>query len=357
MTGRCERILQIPRSWPIRSQLHQVGQSTQSVTPARIVPRFLVIDAPPIERFTVTMNLERLPVRIKSSEDFNKATYLEKEHVKGLVDFIGGIESTKELGHTYKVEFPAWAKVLREKYGNDELSLRSLSHAFDEYFWPVRGESDDDASNSKETNYAVNKVFLEELSTSIQNGLKDGDNCSAFHHCIKIVDWGGVYRGVVRWVVERYEADSLCEDIKLARDILDGEEMSGLQAFTNGKLRMDSGLTKVYALASSNSIIYDDRVGAGLGLLAKKYLKSKDISEVPAELNFMPGRAKRRNPSEADLRFTGRGGNPSATHARSNLMANWLVSAIVKRLNQDASGISWDRRKVEAALFMIGYSV
>jgi len=296
-------------------------------------------------------------MRKKLSEDFKKKGYLETDHVKGILAFIGGIDSTEKLEHTYTVEFPAWRKVLREKYGNDKLTLRSVSHAFEEYFWPVRGESDDDASNSKETDYAANNVLLEELSVSIRNGLDKGDECAVFFHCIKILDWGNVYRGAVRWVVERYEGRTLCRDIRRGRDILDGEEMSGLQEFANGELRMDSGLTKVYALASKSSIIYDDRVGAGLGLLAKMYLKSKNISKVPPELNFMHGRDKSRNPSEATLRFMGRGKNPSAPHAHSNLMANWLVSAIAERLNQNDDGISWDRRKVEAALFMIGYSV
>jgi len=125
----------------------------------------------------------------------------------------------------------------------------------------------------------------------------------------------------------------------------------------NSTLRMDSGLTKIYALASEKSIIYDDRVGAALGLLSRKYLESINETEVPPELKFMRSNKSERNPSTTVFRFPSRPVKSKKSNAPlfprqaySNLMANWIVTKL-------ASELKWSRHQVEAALFMIGYRV
>lgn len=196
------------------------------------------------------------------------------------------------------------------------------------------------------------------LSQEIKYALQSNNAKDVFIQCIKILDWGQVYRGSVSWVLERYENGTLVDDIRYAVQILDGDEWPASNGFIDGSIRMDSGLTKIYSLASEHSIIYDDRVGGALAFLAREYLSSHEIKEVPPELQFMRGRDKSRNPSRGTLIFPGRPVRGKEDeplfpqHAYSNLLANWLVAELVDRL-----GSAWSARKVEAALFMIGYQV
>lgn len=294
-------------------------------------------------------------------EFLTRENYLKNEYVRGLMTYIVSLESNGKLNHNYDVKYPAWRKWLKEEGRSTTIHINSLSDALKEYFWVAQEEvSNDEDENishrvkSKLTSYHKNTEILNNLSLILINSKENENEKDVFVNCIKVLEWGQVFKGSVRWVIDAYEQGALCDKINSALKVLDGKDGSGLKEFINGNSRMDSGLTKIYSLASKDSIIYDDRVGAALGLLAKNYLKSIPdyTGGLPLELNFMPGRKKERNPSEAGFQFEGRGTNPSYIQARSNLMANWLVSGIVSKLNS-----TWNRRSVEAALFMIGYRV
>lgn len=295
-------------------------------------------------------------IRIKENT-LNKIDYLNDTN--GFTNYIRELRD-QNLTHSYEVTFPQWRRKLREEGKSDRvlqqgnkvlLQLNSLSDALDEYFWPT--------SNGLDTSFQANNILLGGMSQKLQAALDGNNDNETFLQCINILDWGGTYKGSVRWLVERHEAGRLVTDIRRAVEILDGNTRSDNNAFdlepgSPDSLRMDAGLTKIYSLASKESIIYDDRVGAALGLLARKYIESGEQpqNEVPPELDFMRGRSEDRNPSNGTLQFQGRGTNPSAVHARSNLIANWIVGEVAKKL-----GNSWDRREVEAALFTIGYRV
>lgn len=286
---------------------------------------------------------------------YDKTEYLKKDHVIKFVDYICnlGAREAYNLNHEYLIDDKKWAKALKNDGRPAKLVINSLTDAFSEYYWPTQANEDGEDADANNSNFKSNTIVLNALSESLKTALNDKDSQAVFLQCIKILDWGQVYRGSIRWLVERHENNSLLDDIRLATQILEGNDTDSLTYFENDLIRIDSGLTKVFSLASKISIIYDDRVGAALGLLAKKYLESLNSHiGVPEELDFMPGRKKVRNPSTKTLKFTGRGNKPSFTHARSNLLANWVVGAVANKLGND-----WDIRKVEAGLFMIGYRV
>lgn len=295
----------------------------------------------------------------KFNSEWMKDDYLANTYVSGFVNYIRDLENKKELHHEYKIVDKRWAKALKIANRPANLHIDSLSDAFNEYFWPTQASDEDekqdlDLSNS---NFKCNELVLNGLSESLRAALVRNDSQELFYQCIRVLDWGQVYRGSIRWLVDRFEKNSLCDDIRASIKTLEGDKTSALDAFSSETLRIDSGLTKIFSLASDRSIIYDDRVGAALGLLVRKYLEKYHPGVgVPEQLDFMPGRHKERNPSTGCFKFTGRGNKSINTsiciHSRSNLLANWVVGAIANNL-----GKPWTIRRVESGLFMIGYRV
>jgi hypothetical protein len=257
----------------------------------------------------------------------------------------------------------------------------SLRDAYETYYWPtnslvpVTGEATDEAGDDEEEGEELaaitfdresNSTRLAELRGLITKGLNDSNAERTFIAAMKILDWGQVYKGSVGWLIQKHENNALVTDVKRAVAILDGDQLSATDAFGAMGLRMDSGLTKVYSLASKHSIIYDDRVGAALGLIVIQFLKAypehqhkakKD--KVPEELKFMRSATASRNPSCAAEGFKLPSKRGGALHAQSNLMANWIMYRIAGELP-----ILWDKhdvtdklRAMESAFFMLGYRV
>jgi hypothetical protein len=131
--------------------------------------------------------------------------------------------------------------------------------------------------------------------------------------------------------------------------------------------KMNSGWTKYYSFALPAHVIYDSRVGAALCYLVRRYLESREaehrVDAVPESLAFRwaPGQGERntRDPSCGPYKFARLSGGPAGSRewARVNIQANWILSAAVSR-----SGAMWCSqpegfRRVEGALFMLGYDL
>lgn len=187
--------------------------------------------------------------------------------------------------------------------------------------------------------------------------------------CVAIFKWGGVARSKddrsVQWLRNR------CADKILSDDLLEGVEAlrantAPLKKFNGRQLIMNSAMTKVYAaLAPDDLVIYDGRVGAALGLLARDYLDSiQHDGPLPPELAFRWGASRSRNgvqgqngrnPSRGDLRFPALfGANPDLAHAEMMRRASGVLKRVALLIDQESSEVF---RQLERSLFMIGYDV
>ena len=154
----------------------------------------------------------------------------------------------------------------------------------------------------------------------------------------------------------------ICSQLSTARELLTSSD-GQLTRFNGIDLLMNSAMTKVYAATDPKRlIIYDGRVGAALGLLAKRYLHSIGHSdEVPSELKFGWGasrstkRPNERNPSEENFQFPRLfGNNKDAIHAE---MMRGASNMLVKVASTIGSNDLTILARLEQALFMIGYNV
>lgn len=154
---------------------------------------------------------------------------------------------------------------------------------------------------------------------------------------------------------DRELCDGLLEACSLLQDM-----RSDLSRFDGDCLLMNSAMTKVYAaLKPSKLIIYDGRVGAALGLLARHYLHSiKYDGALPEELQFPWGKARGvqvRDPSDERFKF------PQLFGQRKDMLhAEWMrrTSDLLRKVAITVSpSSSCSLASLERALFMIGYDV
>ena len=300
-----------------------------------------------------------------------RTKYLADDSVKPFVEYLTEVMRGKRtFEHSYCVKSKAWIKYLQDRDRGRVVTLSTMEQAFREYYW-LAPEQEGDASNDNElpnnddpraarSTFSANEKVLLKHSAVLKEAIRGENEHEAFVSSIEILDWGQVYRGSVRWVLHQYRHEQLVSKLKLGTEILSGDQLENVAKFDGQTLRMDSGLTKIFALAADRSIVYDDRVGAAFGWLVRQFLMHErpdlQLKEsrgkegvVPVHLRFMRGPGK-RNPSSGPLVFPSRSTQPNP-HAGSNLLANWVLDAVVRNCP------GWTMRKAEAALFMIGYDV
>ena len=127
--------------------------------------------------------------------------------------------------------------------------------------------------------------------------------------------------------------------------------------------RMNAGFTKIYSLLLDGFPIYDSRVAATLGLLIRSFCVETGLSRVPSPLAIAipPGRSGGRDkPDKGGIRLSRIGGDNARRnrlYVDSNIRAAWLLGAMA---NYGPFGKLDEHRRLralEAAFFMIGYSV
>lgn len=246
-----------------------------------------------------------------------------------------------------------WREI--EKHSPNEWYCNSIKEAAAHYSW-----KGDDASQE-----------FENLSLHLKAAVLRRDENAAYKICLSIFKWGGVGNSTKKgphksrlWLQNKNKERDLCDRLEAARFLLTNED-ANLDTFDGDYLQMNSAMTKVYAaLDPSRLIIYDGRVGAALGLLAKDYLKSIGHHHaVPDELAFPWGGARtsltqqpnKRDPSEENLHFrrlfqSGR----DKYHAQWMRHTSGLLRKVVAMVTPSSS---CDLASLEKALFMIGYNV
>jgi hypothetical protein len=241
----------------------------------------------------------------------------------------------------------------------------ALEDVFRMYWWNRQG-------------YGANKLRLDAVKSAIEAAIEGENGGSAYrlaeHACERVMEWGfgrerRPYKANMRWAMR--QNDALVSVLRTGRESLAGENPN-IEVFSTGASgnahspKMNAGWTKYYALALPNFVIYDGRVGAALGFLVRRYLESPHAEKancVPERLAFLwgdgDGATKLRDPSRGAYKFGklygGRYG--SKPWARVNVWANWILRDAL-----DKAGATWcsgpdGLRKLEAALFMVGYDL
>jgi hypothetical protein len=214
--------------------------------------------------------------------------------------------------------------------------------------------------------YSWHPPDSDEAAVKLRSALERNEPEKVADACLGIFQWGGVARAKNdpsrQWVLQQKEY--LPEKIKRAVALL--KDPSGeLSEFNGSTLLMNSAMTKVYSAADRDHTlaIYDGRVGAALGLLAREFLKSIGSETVPDELRFswgnsrdrhVKGQRNKRDPSDDARSFPNlfRGPRKDFHHAVMMRKASLLLQKVVQVLGHEASVHHFER-----ALFMVGYDV
>ncbi len=236
-----------------------------------------------------------------------------------------------------------------------DYSFNSIYSAYSQYNW-----------NNKD--YYETKKTLDDLSKRIKENFKNGNQTDVYDVCIEILKWGGVLPSNKEKLNGLCNQNELISYFKKTRKIFNYDYINKIE-IKDEKIFMSSGFTKIYSLLYDNFIIYDTRVAAAIALLVKTFLDEKHNGGFfPHLLNFAVGNARvgkrdekeilnSRNPSEGIIHFKKLYNNPW-TFIESNVRANWLLKMILNSYPDSKFGNEIDSlRKLESALFMIGYRV
>jgi hypothetical protein len=243
----------------------------------------------------------------------------------------------------------------------------SLLEAFDDYQWNKKNFSE------------VTKLLLE-LKTELHNGMIKNDEKGLFLTVSEVLYWGGVLKdNIAGPFLIKARKGKLVNYLHSLVNVLDSSTCS-VKMISNlpSELLSDSGATKVYSLIGSESIIYDDRVSATLGVLINQFLGDKKLT--PSLRLIMGKKDKRginnRDPSNDTQKYPKKGSEEhhKKAHFISNVKANWLLSATASKLLREddcfqyivqnlceylnTNDEKWIAiRVLEASLFMAGHNV
>ena len=205
-----------------------------------------------------------------------------------------------------------------------------------------------------------------DLLVQLQKALQANDARYAVEACNQFFRWGGVAQRANdrsrQWIHD--QGKELPQAIRCAVDLLK-DPNGDLERFNGVEFLMNSAMTKIYWAAdeAKQLVIYDGRVGAALGLLAREFVQGKGFSRVPEELKFLWGASRdshvkglpnRRNPSQGSLVFPAlfKPVRKDYWHATMVRRASQLLQRVAEMLDANVSVLD-----LEKAFFMIGYDV
>lgn len=264
-----------------------------------------------------------------------------------------------EFTHSYKISHSAvWNKWKGLELCKDRTiwHCTSISQAAENYSW-----TDIDGG-----------IGIERLSDELRRNVVARDNRKLVENCLDIFRWGGVGRDTngtpnrsKAWVLACGADGTLAEKLELAVTYLTDQALN-LEMFDGERFLMNSAMTKVYAAADPQRlIIYDGRVGAALGLIARDFLygigENRNVPDVLAfgwgssQAKRIPGQRSKRDPSDSRFQFPPLFGvGKDQRHADMMRRASLLLSDVNSKFEPGkAPGLA----ALEQALFMIGFDV
>lgn len=219
------------------------------------------------------------------------------------------------------------------------------------------------------SSFIETQTVINKLSARLEYAIKVNDELLMLQSALAILEWGQVYRGCIDWLLKHSENKQLIHSIVHASEIIDGTIKMSEREFVEhfdrkGPYRCNSGTTKIFALYSSKSIIYDGRVACALGMLIHDFLVERQIDHLPSELNFLMDASQRNTskytPTEYNFASKTDTANALYNQALSNIKINLILQSVVNGLPANLFGLSSSREKlraIEASMFMIGYEV
>jgi hypothetical protein len=341
---------------------------TKAKSPAPITPTATVAALPPgdggqAKRFdTATPNPEEVAMPRNNQGTcavLHRQDFINDEHVEAFCEEVAAAITTPQSSRLHARVFP------HQYFDRDHGHTRTFSKfddALTQYNW--------DGQTFVQTEVKLRNL-ADELRKAGEAADTNQNTLSTLVACFNVLDWGGggaLRSSNVDWLVKNIVPGSPLGD--LLRDAVgalgDGNRNrdANLSGFRRDTYRSNAGFTKIYSLLSENTfVIYDSRVAAALGMLIANWCAETGRSEVPdhLRLHWMPAKegpnadTKVRDPSLEIFRFPKLTGTTvNFNHAASNVRANWIVELVLKKI---AKKTSWTARKIEAALFMIGYDL
>ncbi|MBR8241535.1 hypothetical protein [Burkholderia multivorans] len=306
----------------------------------------------------------------------NRSEYVNDKDVQGFIAFLADIICGEPLNFTVGFSRNQLYDGFERKFaGEDDCRERggplhvvfaeTLQDLFEMYWW-------------NRADFDANMRVLNSVGDKIKMAIAGEDSADAQAlaeaACDEVMRWGfgaerRAYTANMNWA--KRQQNSLARVLRVGRESLSGDNPD-LDVFGDDEARrpysprMNAGWTKYYALALSNHIIYDGRVGAALGFLVARYLATHGYPEgTPEKLGFLwangDGGGKSRDPSTAAYSFGKlyRGRHGSKSWARANVRANWILAEALAAARNDPRA-AWcagadGLRRLEAALFMLGY--
>lgn len=289
----------------------------------------------------------------------NREQYLAQPEVNRFAEWLVSlIDTPNGFLHSYNI--------LRN---NGTWECNSIYNAYEQYDWRFKCQMPTGVIHQGRS-YMDNQIVLTQLRTHINDAFISRDNDSLREGMKSILKWGGVLgserRGNFRRILE---IESPIEYLQTVGNLIAIEtiDLDQTDVLVANDILINAGFTKIYSILIDNFIIYDSRVGAALGLLARKFLEAENEHTIPPTLSFSwaPGRGapsaiaaeNRRNPSLGHFQFKSFS-TDKWIHWLDNIRASWLVESVANG-SRFAENCELDSpsRRMEAALFMIGYDV
>ena len=285
----------------------------------------------------------------------NKQDYIKSKPVQSFVEWIAPMLDTPDsFNHKYFL-----------KKQKRDWECDSIFCAYENYSWQFK-YTDEFQKEIKGTSFCECEEVLHSLSVKLRNGVTQGNNNICKEVSRQILQWGGVTnRNIDK--IENIENMGQEWFLYLLQTKEQFERNLDSNEYFRSEIIMNSGFTKIYSLLVDDFLIYDGRLGAALGLLARGYCEGKKLETIPEELHFCWGAGResiinskeksRRNPSSDKYRF-GSLYSPKV-HLENNIRANWIVQEVLCNTKSKFNCLEESKkmRAFESALFMIGYHV
>lgn len=276
------------------------------------------------------------------TELLQKKAYLENEAVQAFTQQLASWMDGEPFGEHH---FFIRDKILPENYDRN-FHATTLTEAFDRFYW-----------NGKY--YPEHQQIQDKLRLRLQTALGSLHD-SLVDTIDDILLWASGGKVIKLYTLNRDWARNHASDlaVKLQESLnIFRSDTPDCSKF-DGELRMNAGFTKIYALAEPSLVAYDGRTGAAMGYLTRQFCeKQRTLLDPNLCFPWAPGASTmNRNPSTELLHFK-QLANRSRFHAEWKIRASWVLNAA-----SDLARSEWCKgmvglRRVEAALFMIGYDI